>query len=183
MYLSLSREQAQTIVDQAFEAIPHEICGVLAGTEDYEVKEVIRLPNVADQPDRHFHVDDQALADTLFWIRRSGLTLLGFYHSHPRSDHLPSPEDIRQANYPDVAYLIVGLRHADASLGAWSIRFQQVMPVDLYIDSQPPRNRQDNLSQSEKVAIILSAIIAFIFLIVVSLALLPPAPVIPASLP
>lgn len=183
MYLSLNQEQAQTIIDQSTDATPYEVCGVLAGTDDCQVKEVIRLPNVATQPDRQFRIDDKALSETLFWIQRSELTLLGFYHSHPRSDPVPSAEDIHQANYPDSAYLIVSLRHSPPRLAAWSIRFQQVTPVDLYIDWQPPASSQGDLSQSQKAAIMLSAIIAFIVILVVSLALLPPAPIIPAPLP
>jgi proteasome lid subunit RPN8/RPN11 len=183
MYLCLSREQAQTIVDLAIQGMPYEVCGALAGTEDYQVKEVIPLPNIAITPDQRYRVGDKALSDSLFRIRRSGLKLLGFYHSHPRSDPIPSREDIRQANYPDVAYLIVSLHHPDARLAAWSIRFQRVLPVELYIDSQPPPNYPDELSQAQIAAIILSILIAFIFLIVLSLALLPPAPIIPTQFP
>ncbi len=183
MYLCFSREQAQFIVDQAIQGIPNEVCGVIAGTEDYQVKEIIPLPNAASQPERQFRIEDKALSDTLFHIHRSRLTLLGFYHSHPKSDPVPSVQDVQQANYPDVAHLIVSLNHTEPRLNAWSIRLQQVEPVELYIDTQPPLNTNDKLSEAQKAAIILSAIIAFIFMIVLSLSLLPPAPIIPPSLP
>jgi hypothetical protein len=58
------------------------------------------------------------------------------------------------------------------------MRYGQVMSVSLHIGSQPPPE-QPSLSSAQKIAILLSAGIALILMIVIALSLLPPAPVIP----
>jgi proteasome lid subunit RPN8/RPN11 len=40
--------------------------------------------------------------------------MLAIYHSHPETPARPSAEDIRLALTPDVIYVIVSLRNADA---------------------------------------------------------------------
>jgi hypothetical protein len=59
------------------------------------------------------------------------------------------------------------------------MRAGQVSEVPLHIGSTPPLPESSALSPAQKTAILLSALIAFALLIVVSLSLLPPAPLIP----
>jgi proteasome lid subunit RPN8/RPN11 len=89
-------------------AYPAECCGVLAGRPS-EFKEVVRVLPVAnrrtDDPHRYLiSPDDLRQAGTE--LRRSGLEVLGFYHSHP--DHLarPSAFDTEHA-WPWYSYIIV----------------------------------------------------------------------------
>jgi len=51
-----------------------------------------------------------------------GLTVLGFYHSHPHSDGVPSETDRREVTYTDDVHLIVGLATEPAEARAY--RFQ-----------------------------------------------------------
>jgi len=51
-------------------------------------------------------------ADHFAAIRRAraqGRSVVGAYHSHPRSPAIPSPTDVREAHDPDFVYLIVSL--------------------------------------------------------------------------
>ncbi|MFN8560671.1 MAG: hypothetical protein U0703_03335 [Anaerolineae bacterium] len=70
------------------------------------------------------------------------------------------------------------MKGGEARLSAWSMRYGQVTPVTVHVgDEQPPETR--TLSTAQKIAILVSAVIALILMIVLSLSLLPPAPIIP----
>jgi proteasome lid subunit RPN8/RPN11 len=48
-------------------------------------------------------------------MRARGETLIGVYHSHPRSDDpAPSRTDVRLAFYPEAFYLIIGFGEGGA---------------------------------------------------------------------
>lgn len=173
----LSTAQAQQIVAHARAEQPNEACGIVAGRGDRAV-EIIPIPNAAANPLHSYYMDERALAAALMGIQARGLELIAFYHSHPVSDPIPSPTDQRQATYPDTPYLIVGLKHNDPRLAAWLLRPGQVTQVDLHVGDDPPPERPAT-STAQKTAILISVLIAFALLIVVSLTLLPPAPVIP----
>ncbi|MBZ0279650.1 MAG: M67 family metallopeptidase [Anaerolineae bacterium] len=181
MYLWLSREHAQTIQQHALDASPCEVCGIIAGLNQRTSK-VIPLPNIADNPQQNYHIDDCAFSEVFFQLQREGLSLLAFYHSHPTGDPIPSPTDIKQVTYDDVPYLIIGLRR-EPSFAAWSIQWDKVTPVDLYIGNQIPFQAEPSFSQVQRIAIIMAVAIAFAFMIILSLSLLPPAPIIITSVP
>jgi len=178
MHLWLKPALAQEIVGYAREAQPNECCGVIFGTGETAVQ-IISIPNIASEPKYNYHMDENALAKALYQAEHSQLEVIGFYHSHPRTEPIPSPVDTRLANYPDVAYVIVGLKNGEAHLAAWSIKRDQVMPIELVVSANKPIIENKQLSIVQKRAIIASAIIAFIFMLVLSLSLLPPAPIIP----
>lgn len=178
MTLWLTDEQAQAIVHHVRGELPQEACGLLAGRAG-RIERIIPAANAATDPLRYYKIDDKALVQAMFEIERSGLTLAGIYHSHPNSDPIPSQTDIAQAAYPDVVYLIVGLRAGTPRLSGWYIRRHEVEPVRLHIGASPPEQQPSTLSKSHKAAILISMIVAFVFMIVLSLSLLPPAPPIP----
>ncbi len=174
----LSTAQAQQIVAHARAEQPREACGIIAGRED-RADEIIPIANTAAEPLHNYYMDEHALAAALMRLQGRGLELIGFYHSHPSSDPIPSPTDQRQATYPDTPYLIVGLKNNDPRLAAWLLRPGQVTQVDLQVGGDPPPRPAATPSTAQKTAILISVLIAFALLIVVSLTLLPPAPVIP----
>jgi proteasome lid subunit RPN8/RPN11 len=158
---------------------PHEACGILAGRGE-QVERVIPVANRAADPRHHYRMDERQLTQTLFSLETDRLELLGFYHSHPAGDPIPSPTDIREANYPHTTYVIVGLRQREPRLAAWEMNHGDVLPVELVIgDVPPPPVTNRAFSPAQKMAIIVSMILAFLTLIVVALNLLPPAPPIP----
>jgi proteasome lid subunit RPN8/RPN11 len=177
--LCLSEAHAREIVQHALRDAPREACGVLAGKAGI-VQRVVPLPNAAANPENQYLIDPPAYIRTLAELERDGLALVGFYHSHPKGDPIPSPTDIRDAAYPDAVYVIIGLRGAMPTLLAWRIRYGQVesveissqIPTEIYVDSA--------FSRAQKFAIILSAVLALLFFLLLALSLLPPAPVIPA---
>jgi hypothetical protein len=120
------------------------------------------------------------LSQHLPQLEDDGVTLLGFYHSHPNGEPIPSPTDIREFAYPDTVQLIVGLKSKQAQVGAWMIDGLRVSPVEIYIGtSEPTYKPQHKLSKAQKNAIIITAIIALIIMVVLSINLLPAPPEIP----
>lgn len=184
MRLCLEEAQARLLAQHVLDVVPEEACGILAGVGE-QVHEVIPIPNIADNPEHLYRLDDEVFAHALLNLEARGLELLGIYHSHPKGDPIPSPTDVRQATFPDTPYVIVGLRGGEPHLAAWRMQYGEVMQVELYVGlpSAAPRSRDYTLSRAQTIAIILSAILAFAFIIIVSLSLLPPAPVIVTPLP
>lgn len=97
----------EAIAAHARAEAPVECCGLLLGTSS-AIVEAVRTRNAASDPSRflieptdHIHGRRDA--------RQRGLTVVGFYHSHPRSSGVSSVTDRAEATYPDHLYLIVGL--------------------------------------------------------------------------
>jgi len=95
------------VIAHAREATPAECCGVLIG-KDGVVLEAVRTGNIADRPTR-FEIDPKDHLAAIKAARSRGLSVVGFYHSHPHSAPIPSETDRSEANYPDQLHLIVGL--------------------------------------------------------------------------
>ena len=174
-YLWLSEKQAESIVRKALEVVPDEVCGLLAG-HGQKVCKVIPISNVSDDPRRHYAMDNMELAQCLPELSDAGLDVVGFYHSHPKSEPIPSQEDIKDARWPDAIYLIVGLKANKPSLAAWRITDDCVLPVEVHVGEKRPDMVDNTLSDAEKAAIIIGAIVVFVMMVVASLILLPPAP-------
>jgi proteasome lid subunit RPN8/RPN11 len=176
MRLWMTSNLAEMIARQALDNRLQEVCGIIAGVGE-QVREIIPIQNTASDPAHFFRLDERSFTQAMFDIERTGLSLIGIYHSHPNGDPIPSQVDIQQANYPDTAYVIVGLRQGELRLAAWQIRPGKVNRIELHIGTQAPPPEQ-TLSKAEKTAIILAALIAFVFMLILSLSLLPPAPII-----
>jgi proteasome lid subunit RPN8/RPN11 len=171
----LSPGQAQAIVAHARKDAPCEACGVIVGRQNERASDIIPIANVADDPIHAYHMEDVALLKAFTGAEARGLEVIGFYHSHPAGEPIPSRTDIAQATYPDTPYLIVGLK-GGAKLAAWTMRAGQVDEAPLHIGNEPQMRTGAANTGAQKTAILISAVIAFILVIVVSLSLLPPAP-------
>ena len=178
MMIWLTDEQAQIIARHVLADSPHEACGIIGGVGS-RVYEIIPARNIAENPEYHYQMAERDLTNALFKLQKTRMSIVGFYHSHPTGDFRPSLTDIEQAYYPDMAYIIVGLRDGTPRMAAWQIRNHEVTPIEIHVGLQPPDDEPQSLSQAQKIAIIASALLAFAFMIVLSLSLLPPAPPIP----
>ncbi len=173
--LWLSHEQALTIAQHALADHPAEACGMIGGRGSV-AHVVVPLPNAAADPLRQYVIEPQALVRTLYDFERTGLALIGIYHSHPDGEPRPSPTDIREAAYPETAYLIVGVRQGETRFAAWQINREQVLPLELHIGGDKPEAEHSTLTRAQIIAILISALIAFAIMLSISLSLLPPAP-------
>jgi proteasome lid subunit RPN8/RPN11 len=74
-------------------------------------------------------------------IEEAGLELGAIYHSHTRSDPIPSETDINLARlgdsdhpaFPGTLYLIVGVKGPEDDLRLWSIVGDQVEQVEIQV--------------------------------------------------
>jgi proteasome lid subunit RPN8/RPN11 len=94
------------------ESYRDEACGALYGHLRSEEKHVVRAARMLnareDQRHRRFVVtaDDYRRAEAE--ASRSGLSLIGFYHSHPDHPAYPSQYDLEHA-FPFFSYVIVSV--------------------------------------------------------------------------
>lgn len=82
-----------------------ECCGLLAGSAGV-ITEVFPARNALSSAIA-YEISPEELFATFRAMRAAHLQHLGIYHSHPASENVPSPRDIEQAYYPDVAYFII----------------------------------------------------------------------------
>jgi [CysO sulfur-carrier protein]-S-L-cysteine hydrolase len=85
-----------------------ECCGLLAGRGGI-VTEIFPAQNARCSATA-YEIAPQELFSLFRRMREQGLEHLGQYHSHPVTENFPSPSDIEQAGYPDLAYFIVSPR-------------------------------------------------------------------------
>jgi proteasome lid subunit RPN8/RPN11 len=109
------------------EAYPAEGCGVLLGEEDGPDRRVTevrpaenRWPERGDRGGRYL-VDPGTLRRLMDREAAGGPAILGFYHSHPDADPVPSETD-RELAWPWYLYLVVPVREGEAGEGrAWQL--------------------------------------------------------------
>jgi proteasome lid subunit RPN8/RPN11 len=145
---------------------------------------IVPLSNTACDPLHFYQLDSDALDQAVRSFRADGSSLIAIYHSHPSGEPIPSPNDVESAPRLAVTHLIVGLKHRQPRLAGWYVHDGQVERVELYVGAEPPPPTRDvPLTRAQKTAIILSAVIAFLLVLIISLSLLPPAPVIVTATP
>jgi proteasome lid subunit RPN8/RPN11 len=93
-----------------------EACGVLFGNHagvDKDVQHVVPLPNSRDgERHRRFLITPKDYQRAESEASARGLTLLGFYHSHPDHPALPSGYDLEHA-FPFFSYVIVSVQKGE----------------------------------------------------------------------
>ena len=73
-------------------AAPMEFCALLLG-RDRHVSAVWHARNISAAPERAFEIDPSALIAARRGERSGGPVVLGYAHSHPRGDAVPSAAD------------------------------------------------------------------------------------------
>lgn len=120
MTLVLSGAQRVRMLAHAREEAPRECCGLLLGTAG-AVAEVWparnELPGISS-----YRIDPRDHFAAIRRARSAGLSILGAYHSHPRSAPEPSARDLEDA-WPELVYVIVSLEEASRSrpVRAWRL--------------------------------------------------------------
>ena len=130
--MRISQDLIDEIVAHSRDDLPNECCGLIGGT-DGAMTTVYRARNAAAtwlryeiHPTDLFRITEAKIPD-------AGEELLGFYHSHTKSEARPSQTDINLAeNWPGPLQLICSLEHDDAPVvRAFRIEDKQVEEVDL----------------------------------------------------
>ena len=119
--LQVTRRTWSEMVGHAYDGLPDEACGLLAGppgtdtaTEFYPCRNAAESSRVYTvDPKDHLRADRDAEA--------RGLEIIGVMHSHTHTDAYPSPTDIGQAPDPGWHYVIVSLRQEAPVLRSFRI--------------------------------------------------------------
>jgi proteasome lid subunit RPN8/RPN11 len=127
----IARALHDELVAHAREDAPNECCGMIAAV-DGEAVRVHRATNTAASPLR-YEIDGMEQYRLQTAIEDAGHELGAIYHSHTRSDPVPSQTDINLAFYPESLYVIVGVRDAEPKVRAWRIVDGQVSEAELTV--------------------------------------------------
>lgn len=179
MALWLAPQQIDELIALARQGAPREVCGLLGG-RDGVVSEITSVANTASAPERAYQMDERGLAHALTSLARRGMSPVAFFHSHPAGDSRPSPLDVTMWAYPDVLMLIITLQPSPA-LSAWSVRWGEVTPVEIEMETGAPRATRPPWTTAAQIAVLVAVIAAVALFLLIALTLLPPAPPIPAT--
>ena len=127
MRVTLSRALQERIFEQMEATYPNEGGGFLLGQVDADlvaIVDIIQVENVFAVEEQH-HRYAMTPQD---WMRledeadERGLSLVGYYHSHPDSPAIPSEYD-REHALPNFVYIITSVMMARADdMRAWLLR-------------------------------------------------------------
>jgi proteasome lid subunit RPN8/RPN11 len=106
--LTLRIDQRDAIVATCIRALPNEGCGLLLGTTEGTVTDVLPSPNVADSA-KLYEIDSRVLLRAYRQSEEDGRSVIGVFHSHTHSDACPSATDVAQAPDPTWHYVLVSL--------------------------------------------------------------------------
>jgi proteasome lid subunit RPN8/RPN11 len=116
---------AREIRAHGAETYPHECCGALLGVDGEKSREVRALYKLvnrrADSPHNRFSVTSDDVRDADKAALKTGLEVIGWYHSHPDHPALPSEFD-REHAWPWYSYIIVSVMSGKAgTVASWRL--------------------------------------------------------------
>ncbi len=108
--LHLTHTAWAELVGHAYDGLPDEACGLIAGPPGTDRATVFYPCRNAAESSRVYTIDpkDHLRADRD--AEERGLEINGVVHSHTHTDAYPSPTDVDQAPVPTWHYVIVSLR-------------------------------------------------------------------------
>jgi [CysO sulfur-carrier protein]-S-L-cysteine hydrolase len=117
----MTEEVWRQMVGHAYDGLPDEACGLLAGEPGAEHARRFYPCRNAARSSRVYTVDprDHLRADRDAEDR--GLEIIGVVHSHTHTEAYPSPTDVAQAPDPAWHYVIVSLKREAAVLRSYRI--------------------------------------------------------------
>jgi proteasome lid subunit RPN8/RPN11 len=132
--LRISRQLLDEVVAHARAEAPNECCGMIAASDGRAIS-VHRARNAARTPKLRYEMDTKDQHDIFMAIEDEGNEIGAIYHSHPRTEPVPSPTDVNLAKWwPDPLYVIVSLEHAEPDVRAWRIVDGAVSEAALEVD-------------------------------------------------
>lgn len=95
------------LVEHGLRDYPNEACALVAGRDGVAAK-VFPMRN-ADASPASYRLEAKEQLRVFQELDDEGLELLGIFHTHTHSEAYPSETDMRQAFYPEAAYLVMSL--------------------------------------------------------------------------
>jgi proteasome lid subunit RPN8/RPN11 len=113
--LCIRRSAAEALILHARGEAPRECCGLLIGRPGL-VERIVPATNVRAS-EASYLIDPRDHFAAIRAARAEGLSVIGGYHSHPRSQALPSATDLAESAGPDFLYVIA----APAARDGWRL--------------------------------------------------------------
>ncbi|MCD8215318.1 MAG: M67 family metallopeptidase [Clostridiales bacterium] len=109
--IRLPKKFYEEIVSAGKKGRPEEICGLIGGVKEGDIKEIreIYILDNIDHSNEHFSMNPKEQLAAVKDMRAKGLVPLGNFHSHPESPSRPSEEDKRLAYDKEASYMILSL--------------------------------------------------------------------------
>lgn len=115
--MKIAPELLQQVVDHARREAPYECCGYVVMDGGTAVR-VVEAENISRSPFR-FDMDSKTVLAMGEAMDDGGVVI---YHSHTRSEPVPSQTDMNfAANWPGVEWLIIGLKGGELDVRNWRI--------------------------------------------------------------
>ena len=130
--ITISKIHLSKIKQHGIETFPNECCGAMMGYLDSKKKirvtqELIRLENTTNEnKNRRFSITPEDYKSLEEYSKKSGMSILGFYHSHPNHPAVPSTTDLDYA-WPNFSYIIV-------SINDWM--YKEIKSFELDLDTE-----------------------------------------------
>jgi proteasome lid subunit RPN8/RPN11 len=135
--LRILRQLHDEIVAHAREEAPNECCGMIAARDGRAVA-VHRTRNIHASPLK-FEMDPREQLRVLDGIEQAGLELGAIYHSHTRSEPVPSLTDVNLARWwPEPLWVIVGLAADEPDVRAFRIVDGNVSSAEIEVEDAAP---------------------------------------------
>ena len=130
--MRIKREATEHILTHAEMDAPVEACGYLLGSKDV-IEWAVAITNAEERED-HFTFDPQEQYEAYKKADKLGMEIVGAYHSHPRTQAYPSPEDVRLAFDPGLLYVIASLMDGGRMVRAFWIERGEVREEPLLVE-------------------------------------------------
>lgn len=128
-FITITDTVRASIQEHALLARPSECCGLLSGSNGL-ITDIHPLRNDAEKPETRYFATPEELFAAMRRIRETGQSLLGVYHSHPRTQAYPSASDVEMAFYPEAFYFIISL-DPQVELRAFKIEDSRIEDVEI----------------------------------------------------
>ncbi|MBR4673669.1 MAG: M67 family metallopeptidase [Victivallales bacterium] len=125
--LKLTRKIDEEIRKAGADAYPNECCGILFGNnegDNHVVKAFRPIENARESCEQYhrFLITAEEMMQAELEARRSGVEIVGFYHSHPDHPALPSDYD-REHALPFYSYIILRVAQGKPEeMTSWRLR-------------------------------------------------------------
>ena len=127
----ITAEVVASIQGAARTAWPEECCGLLSGS-DAVITNAYPLRNESPKPQTRYFASPEDLLAAMRRIRDAKQTMMGIYHSHPRTTAYPSLSDVEMAFYPEAVYFIISLEPR-VDLRAFEIDRRRIQEVEISV--------------------------------------------------
>ena len=124
MPVLIRNSDLQFIMSHAKSTYPEECCGFLLGLDSVvrTVERIVSVQNVNQDSRRNrYNIDPKDLIRADEEARRSNMSLIGIYHSHPDAPAQPSQFDLAHA-WPWYTYLLLSVQNGQPKdVAAWNL--------------------------------------------------------------